>query len=368
MDLMKLLKQTIDVPGSEPEQKPRTEEVDNPYEDPNKQVNVNITIEGGDDTLNIPPENNKEETAPTKPDEDYEVAYTEGSNDADEVMMEAFRAIENAKSIVRIMNADNFVATESIYSAARNAVFGLVNIVGHLTSLFTNTLFNGWRDFKRSELNFYVHSNIATVNALYKLRYIEVEDVDVPVPQGMKGRYNTAVIGLISYFDTVNMLKLVKAMKSVSKSVVTAIKENGTLKFEDNNVNFKKLKDIKKSFESLSTSFANDAGDDFNNRKFKDVFTDSHEMGKVIDNVIDCDKFFREVSSVYDNVEDVENNFREVANIASSLTSKQLDALADVARMYAETITDYATAINDLNRVQHNLVMVIKYLRSALNY
>ena len=174
---MKLLKQTIDVPGSEPEQKPRTEEVDNPYEDPNKQVNVNITIEGGDDTLNIPPENNKEETAPTKPDEDYEVAYTEGSNDADEVMMEAFRAIENVKSIVRIMNADNFVATESIYSAARNAVFGLVNVVGHLTSLFTNTLFNGWRDFKRSELNFYVHSNIATVNALCKLRYIEVEDV-----------------------------------------------------------------------------------------------------------------------------------------------------------------------------------------------
>lgn len=365
---MKFLEQNINVPGAEPEQKPRVEEIDAPYEDPNKQVNVNVTIEGGEDTLNIPPEDNKAETAPTRPTEDYEVAYTEGSNNVDEVLMEAFRAIENAKSIVRIMNADNFVANESLYSAARNAVFGLVNIVGHLTSLFTNTLFNGWRDFKRSELNYYVHSNIATMTILRRLRYIEVEDVDVPVPQGMKGRYNTAVIGLISYFDTVNMLKLVKSMKSVSKSIVTAIKENGTLKFEDNNVNFKKLKDIKKSFDSLSTSFENDASDDFSNRKFKDVFTDSHEMGKVIDNVIDCDKFFREVSSVYDNVEDVENSFREVANIADNLTSKQLDALADVARMYAETITDYATAINDLNRVQHNLVMVIKYLRSALKY
>ena len=129
----------------------------------------------------------------------------------------------------------HMAATESFSNFVFRGLTGVVNVVGHMVNLFRTALFDGWRDFKRSELTAYCQSNVATIHHLRHsgLDFDKCANLDVYVPQGMTSDYIKTTNAMFAYLDELNLYEMSKQMIEVCENILTNLRSSNNKVFND---------------------------------------------------------------------------------------------------------------------------------------
>ena len=270
--------------------------------------------------------------------------------------------IEYMERVLKVQFKDG---QEGFTSFIANSLVSIPNILGHITNLFYTTLRFGFKDFKRSDLTEYSDSSRATMTRIYTMNYYEIKDTVVPTPQGMKGTYRAALDSLKAYFNALDMTSRSKQMYETIDAIATDIKkENGTFHslVTDYTRSFKNS-NIEKCYKDTSKYFTPDKseGDEFGK-----LFANMNEFEKVCKDAMDMDSELRAVAGVHDRMKATEEKVEEIIQYKEKLSKEQVNMLVDLVRSYGDLFEGYATCLNDLSRLDHNLMEIVKDLRDIV--
>lgn len=277
-----------------------------------------------------------------------------------------YRHVQDMDCMIK-NNRDGIYSNEDFSMGMTELIVGVFNIIGHVTNLFTTTLFHGWRDFKRSELTEYSDSNRLTMTRIYTMKYQEATYLKIPTPQGMKGTYPAALKALDTYLVELDMLKRCKRMlatiENIEKDLIKG-NPNFLSQVRDAQKQFtdKRLQDLFKNTGKFFTGSRDEGG------QFEKHFNSIAEFEETVKRCMDMDSHLRGVASVFDYLKDIEKVVGRIADSqkARELNRQQSEDISKVVRTLAETFESYATVINDLSRMNHNLTYVVMELRKRV--
>ena len=258
------------------------------------------------------------------------------------------------------------IGQEDFSSFVSNGLAGIGNVIGHIANLFKVSLFHGWRDFKRGEMAEYCDSNVVTMRRLYGLNYNEYRLTHIPYPEGMKGMYLPALSSLKAFLDELDLLK------RTDKMLATIVAIHGDL--VRTNPSFKShVADFHRIFvPSRHEKLFNETSKFFTTKKevktddiFSARFSSIKDYETVVKMSVEMDTHLRSVSSVHSRMQEMESWMNRIIELGPKLEKAHIADLVKIATTLATVFDSYATVINDVNRVGHNLVFVTDSLRRA---
>jgi len=260
---------------------------------------------------------------------------------------------------------------EGLITLTKNTIYGIGNIISHVLYNF-RTLFVSYRDFKRSELRYYNESNVFTYGRVMRLKYSEVKNILVPFPRGLKGTYKDGIRALNSCLLVVNILSKARGMTHFSGRLLKELHTNKKVVkvvAPDNlNLSNQELKRIKIEYENVGKVYTDQRTGD---AKFSTLFMSMEEFKNSGDKLLEMEKYYIELSKVHSYIKDVEDNFDKIQSALENQKDISIDRfslkyLADTARVLATIISIHASCVQDLHRTEHNYLLVVKSLTSAV--
>ena len=318
--------------------------------------------------------NEKKETAVETGDKHVDIVVDVGNRSVEAANYrksetDAMLAILHRSEMVGIEFSKRIPGTESEGDFLSNALYGVVNVVGHVVSNFSNLLFRGWRDFKRGELRAYLSSNVTLLSRIDdESNYNLLNGFKLYIPEGMVGKYADAYNSLIDYLDTLNMEDTVDSVYEQLKDILNKVKNGNNSDFNRDVVAINKTVDsaeLNKKFKNTEKYFTTKK---VHEDVFQKQFSSMNEFADLVKNVVYSDSILRGVSSIYSTIEKIENVVKTIYKFKGNLNKNDISALASSLRLIATSIDNYATCVNDISRVQHNLCENIKAIRSRLHY
>lgn len=263
-------------------------------------------------------------------------------------------------------------ATENIGNFMFRGLTGVVNVLGHVLNLFRTGLFDGWRDFKRSELTAYCQSNVATLTYLKRngQAFDQCSNLALYIPQGMVGNYDKTLTAMLNYLTELNMLDMSKQMLEVTDNILTNLRASNNKVFGDTirdvyarYVNTNRLDQLFKETEKYMTTKKVDT------MLCKDLFPRGAGFKEVVDTLTSIgNSHLQSVASIHSRMTEVEETVKEIAEIVNTkeITRQQLDMLSKIARVWATHFDRFATVINDIYRIDHNVTLNIVQIRKYI--
>lgn len=263
-------------------------------------------------------------------------------------------------------------ATENIGNFMFRGLTGVVNVLGHVLNLFRTGLFDGWRDFKRSELTAYCQSNVATLTYLKRNGQVfdQCSNLELYVPQGMVSNYDKTLTSMLNYLAELNMLDMSKQMLEVTDNILTNLRASNNKVFGDTirdvyarYTNTNRLDQLFKETEKYMTTKNVDT------MLCKDVFPRGMGFKEVVDTLTSVgNSHLQSVASIHSRMTEVEETVKEIAEIVNTkaITRQQLDMLSKIARVWATHFDRFATVINDVYRIDHNVTLDIVQIRKYI--
>lgn len=285
-------------------------------------------------------------------------------NDTEEMLTVLNRCIKMSFDIDK-----RFAGEEDIGGFVSNGLYGIVNVVGHIVSNAANLLFRGWRDFKRSELNAYLSSNVTLMSRINdESNYKYLDKFKLYIPEGMAGKYPDAFKSLVDYLDMIDMRKTV-FMAQDSIDLLAKLLRNKRLTDFDHEVNIINAvvnnQEFDKKFKETEKYFTTKKNCD---SEFQIQFASMSDFAEFVDELRSGDEYLRDVSTVYDTIRKIENSLAAICDDKNNLSKQDISHIAGVIRTLAVRVDNYATCINDMNRLQHNIYENIKAIRTKLKY
>jgi len=363
-----------------------------------KHVDVNINI-NGKNVVNEPDVHASEGTSSdtvTVPNNSAP-EWTESNSDATDLSREALESFtevvdrNNYQTLNCILSQDldrlsgNFtyarnskfllVGNESFGEFISTAIDNIHAVVSHVTALFKTALFDGWRDFKRSELNFFCDSSEFRVNRLYRLPYETLANVRIPIPQGMSSVYPKTIKDSFDCLDTMNMEEKSKNILAAADGVLTNLRsDNVTFSavVDDLRSDFLNRNDTDAVFNTTSSNFGGGSRDD--ECLFQQQFKTVKEFQESVESVADKgNRYLQGVSAIHSRLEETEEIIDEICDVIkrrdtdANISRSQLDILSKAARAWAVLFDHYSVVINDVSRLDHNLTLDLKRMIDTLH-
>ena len=341
-------------------------------------VKMKAFLEDGDAAANIPLPTKEEGAEPdvvATVESDQDDLNTRDVEIVLDVTRDTSRTITPADELClkRLENlAENrlrgYVGQEDFVGLVANALSGIGNIVGHLVNLIATGIFDGWRDFKRSELAEYCQSNAVTIRRIYSGNDNYARDAQVPHPQGMKGKYGPAIKSLKDFLDDLSILKRMDKMISVTDSILADMhKQNPSFSShvkEGQRIWISSQSD--RLFAATGKIFTTekDPGDSY--EPFNTRFDSLSDFEACVKATLVFDTDLRSVAGVHSRMENLEAQCQRIVEDGAKLDANQVKDIATMLRAVGTALDHYATVIKDVNRVNHNLVYCFQELRKTL--
>jgi hypothetical protein len=101
----------------------------------------------------------------------------------------------------------------------------------------------------------------------------------------------------------------------------------------------------------------------------KDLFPRGAGFKEVVDALTSVgNSHLQSVASIHSRMTEVEETVKEIAEIVNTkeITRQQLDMLSKIARVWATYFDRFATVINDVYRIDHNVTLNIVQIRKYI--
>lgn len=251
-------------------------------------------------------------------------------------------------------------------SGLTRVLFGILNTFGHILNTFKTNVFRSYRTLKRTELVYYVESNKFTTMRLVNLDYDMVKHISIPVPDKMSEpylqttQYGSDLLLVMQMKETTD--RFVKGLESLRNQVLAM-----TVTLEDLDLP-SNLPAVTSKFKQFNRCFV---GQHLRDIQMSKVIKSKEELQGTYELLLDSAKYHYEVASVVKNMETCSALLTEIINFIEkdgvSISKQQLTTLSELSLYYAKMFDMYGVTIQDMGRVEHNFVEVLKLVRKYLN-
>jgi len=339
---------------------------------------ANPTIEDGDQ---VPQTTYRENTDyPKDTDVNINVDTTHGqkgdinigfkNRDEDRISeMHAYLTYDLPRSWLTIDPNDYFFAgQESIGGFIKNTFSSIINTLGHILNLFKTALFDGWRDFKRSELREYCDSNVMSVHRIRNIDPGVLDGLMLDIPNGMKGSYKEAFTSLTNCLKEMDMTTRSKTLLKSAERVLDSIRDgNSAFASAVNaaNKDYADQRNIERLFDETEHYFTTNTS--LNKIQFEKCYVTVPELSDDIDMVLDAESELQAVASVHDRLQDLEDTVNTISNHPNvgDMSRPAIDNLSKIVRAWAFLFEKYSIVMNDVYRVNHNVMLNLQDIRKA---
>jgi hypothetical protein len=243
---------------------------------------------------------------------------------------------------------------------------GVLNTFGHIANTFKTNLFRSYRVLKRTELIYYGEANVATLPRILNTQYELVRNLEIPVPDKMSVPYFDAAdqgYGLLTLLDMKNTTNMfVKDLEEVLEKVMGATTPTLVLRVPD------RLPAIVKSFKKFDSYFK---GPKKQTYPFTKMFRTMDEFRSVHRTLVGAAEFHYSVERIVSNMDKCTNLLKTILSFmekdGAELPKETIVRLSEMAMYYAKVFDMFGVAIQDMARIEHNFVEVLKSIRKELN-
>lgn len=255
----------------------------------------------------------------------------------------------------------NEVGLESFGSEILRIITGILDTVLKLLNNFKATVLGTFKDLKRTELQEYEDSNKITLQRVLRYPYEFLANQNVVVPRGMVKPYKVTtekIKGCLDVLDMVNRSE--KALASVN-NVLNMLMSNTKLQVKQDTINVGELRSLEHIFKEENNCFS--VFKRCEELPFSKVFVSDHCLKDTYDLLSNTVIYEQDVSRVYNILNTIYQKFEQILRLVESnqvnITKSDLIMLAGQTTTLAKLFDLYGTVITDLQRVEHNFVLVL---------
>lgn len=267
------------------------------------------------------------------------------------------------------------ISNEGIIDFFKTASINLVDLFGRLINTFKSNALNVFRSLKRSELRYYVESNMLMVGIVDNYQFNNTMNIQVPIPSGMTVDYLTAVKALKMAYSDIDILNVGSAMIQQSTdtyvSISRALASDNTTKLTSKPIlNTIKTKDmLLKRHIALNTKHFTDkrTGTVF----FKNVYKSMEDFRTVKSELLGMEDNLKNVETVVKNLTEIDKVVGNTVDVISGhedkFTKQYIGELVEMIRIFATTFDAYSIFNKTQMALEHNHIEVINTLHKKLN-
>ena len=264
----------------------------------------------------------------------------------------------------------DIIGLEDLSSVLKRILAGIFNTFFHVLNTAKTNIFRSYKNLKRTELVYYKESNLVSYGRILNRDLALLSGLDTPIPYKMGGTYLNAITKGTSFLEILGLADKVNAFLTYSESIrnemlSSSMSEN---KIATLSVIAGDLERLTKEFKAFDNCFKDKP---VRFKKFIEVFPTKDEFVQCADKLLDATKYQYQVSSVHGKMEKIGENFSKIISIIDksviTLTKEELMSLSKVTLFFAKIFDMYGVAIQDLTRLEHNYVEVLKMIRKEYN-
>ena len=257
------------------------------------------------------------------------------------------------------------IALESFGSNITRFITGILDTILKLLNNFKATVLGVFKDLKRTELQEYEDSNKITLSRVLKYPYEFLAQQNVVVPKGMVKPYKVTTEKIKECLDTLDMVnRSEKALASID-NVLNMLMSNAKLQVKQDTINVGELRSLEQSFKQENNCFS--PFKRCEERKFSDVFQSDHCLKDTYDLLSNTVLHEQDVSKVYNTLEKIYSKLEQILKLVESnhvnITKSDILTLSGQVTTLAKLFDMYGVVVTDLQRVEHNFVLVLKNIQ-----
>lgn len=212
--------------------------------------------------------------------------------------------------------------------------------------------------FKESEVTKLVKACSAQLEDMLKLNFKEYKDLKVAVPRGFNGKYIPALSSLTTFLDILKVSdRIENKILPILREIVRLTHNNGNGKLtlpysvQGSSIFSMNIESEFKPTEKFFTSGNN------HEAKLDEVVTDFNELRDVCLKLSDADSYLSEAVVVYKQMEDCSELAHNLIKAKAFMDKPMVNYLASILTDIGLCFSLYATTLNDLQRLNHNVYL-----------
>jgi len=266
-----------------------------------------------------------------------------------------------------VEDSDRFIGTEK-FNILLRPFTGTINLIHSIVINFTLAITKWKKNLNRSELKFHHNQNMLNDRRALNAHFLDVQDILIPFPNGMKSTYLETVKGIKNFFDFTSY-SLFEVYKNNMVDLYRYLSLDDQTHVETFHQNVYKKADMEKTREGLFIDHTHNFSSTTPDVEvaFKEKFKSMNEFNEVNILLLSLDSLFTNIDKIMAIAkETTELTDKSIAYIQNSDNMKALitkDFVAnfiDYVRSIAEAYDMYATVLETTTAVEHNFCKVLE--------
>lgn len=282
--------------------------------------------------------------------------------------------VPEAELLVSQTNLAAYVGQEGLFDLMLRLLTGIANMISKLFNSF-KIVYRAFQGLKRTEWQDYKERYAMTLLRIRKTGYLEVADLNMPLPKGLTTTYVDVTQKILACLQACDMEVRAKSFVKVSETIKARLVEGAStteavaLLFGQAN----EVQKINNLFVTYDKCFDKSSA---NSAKFSKLYRSMDDFNLECTLLSDNERFLHEIHSVYKYLLECDANMQASvvaakhlqSNAQVSLSKDDLSSLANACLFMAKTFDTFGLAAQDLHRVEHNHVEVCKEITRKLKY
>ena len=262
-------------------------------------------------------------------------------------------------------------SNEGIGTGLLKIFIGVTDTFLRIGNTFKTNIFKFYKDLKRSEMRYYYESHTTMCLKAESIPITQVTNLDVPIPSGMKGTYQSACMSLEQVYTVLDI-------QSYGQGVLAALIDfrRKLMRSEDYKNTLVPMTNLVKQRETSLNSLKTSVDKVFTeqktpmNVKFMDVYKTMKEFKDTRLSLLDMEKYLAATNKLVKLVDDIDT---VLADITSYLTEDQeidkalVTDMINIVKYMGVSFDIYGTTTTRQMAVEHNHIGVIGKVWSTIN-
>lgn len=241
----------------------------------------------------------------------------------------------------------------------------LADTIGSLLNNF-RMVYRAFRGLKRAEIHTFQEKNFATIRRVKSQSFFDLAMLPMPKPKGLTSTYLDATNALTLCLNACDMVNRSKSFVEISENILERVEIGATVApiIGALNGTSSEVTQITNLYGEVTKCFTNNH---MGTAPFKSLFRSMDEFSQVHDELDKSCSNEYDVTPVFKNLEKCSSNFEQILNTLKKqkdadvvLNKDEIVSMSDACLFMAKTFDTYGLSLQDLNRVEHNYVEVIK--------
>lgn len=270
-------------------------------------------------------------------------------------------------SYIKLTNDCSDLVGQEKYNILIRPFTGLLNLIhGTIKGLGTEIIRLN-KIIARSELKVYHDRHPLNIMKIFAVPYVDILDLQIPIPMGMKSDYITTVTNIKNFYESVG-IPLLEKFDSAIRDIFNNISSSNLPPDGILNTTNATLSAVFKVKDSLFMIHTKDFTKDNKSLEvpFKTKFNNSNDFRSTDELLLSMQKELINIGQVTKITNNISNNCNKIINFietsnnkTSIITTNFIKGLAILTRGIAETIDMYVSMMDAQVAVEHNFVKVL---------